>query len=187
MAEDTVTHWRDFVCPFCYVGQSRTALLRDEGYRVDELPFAIHPEIPPEGIAVGPRTGAMYEFLEREAARAGLPLRWPPRLPDTSFALAAAEAVRRDQPEAFAEFDRLLFSAHFAEGADIGDPDVVLSRCATAGADPELVVAAIEDGSASAAVDEARAAALRAGVSGTPAWLVDGRLILGLRPISEFP
>jgi predicted DsbA family dithiol-disulfide isomerase len=42
----SVLHWYDFLCPFCYVGQSRTAILRRYGLDVIELPFQAHPDIP---------------------------------------------------------------------------------------------------------------------------------------------
>ena len=43
----TVLHWYDFLCPFCYVGQSRTTILVRHGLDVIELPFQAHPDIPP--------------------------------------------------------------------------------------------------------------------------------------------
>ena len=86
-----VLHWYDFLCPFCYVGQHRTAILVRHGLKVIELPFQIHPDIPPEGMPVGPRNGPMYADLEREAKEAGLSLKWAPRLPNTRRALGAAE------------------------------------------------------------------------------------------------
>jgi predicted DsbA family dithiol-disulfide isomerase len=103
-----VLTWYDFLCPFCYVGQHRTAILLGYGLRVVELPFQAHPDIPPGGIQAGPRTGPMYAMLEREAREAGLPLNWPPRLPNTRQALAAAEWTRRHQPRAFPQFHKDL-------------------------------------------------------------------------------
>lgn len=44
----TVLHWYDFLCPFCCVGQSRTAILVRHGLDVIELPFQAHPDIPPQ-------------------------------------------------------------------------------------------------------------------------------------------
>src|SRR5215510_12005412 len=70
----TVLHWYDFLCPFCYVGQHRTAILVRHGLHVVGLPFQAHPDIPPGGIAAGPRNGPMYAMVEREAKEAGLPL-----------------------------------------------------------------------------------------------------------------
>jgi predicted DsbA family dithiol-disulfide isomerase len=55
----TVLHWYDFLCPFCYVGQPRTAILIRHRLDVIELPFQAHPDIPPGGIAAGPRNGPM--------------------------------------------------------------------------------------------------------------------------------
>jgi hypothetical protein len=43
----TVLHWYDLLCPFCYIGQHRTAILVRHGLDVIELPFQVHPEIPP--------------------------------------------------------------------------------------------------------------------------------------------
>jgi predicted DsbA family dithiol-disulfide isomerase len=63
----TVLHWYDFVCPFCYVGQQRTAILVRHGLQVIELPFQIHPEIPPGGIPAGSRNGQMYAIPLGEA------------------------------------------------------------------------------------------------------------------------
>ena len=151
----TVLHWYDLLCPFCYVGQHRTQILVRHGLRVIELPFQIHPEIPPGGMAVGPRTGPMYALLEREAKEAGLPLQWPPRLPDTRRALAAAEWIRRHEPRAFPQLHRELFEAHFVLGEDLGDPGVIEHHARASGADLAALRAALEDGSAEAGVTEA--------------------------------
>src|SRR5262249_54214781 len=57
MGTPTVLHWYDFLCPFCYVGQHRTAILVRQGLRVVELPFQAHPDIPEGGIPAGTRNG----------------------------------------------------------------------------------------------------------------------------------
>jgi 2-hydroxychromene-2-carboxylate isomerase len=120
-----VLHWYDFLCPFCYIAQDRNAILIRRGLNVIELPFQAHPEIPPGGIMSGTRNRPMYSMLEREAREAGLSLRWPPRIPNTRQALAAAEWARRYQPREFPELHRSLFYAHFALGEDIGDQAVI--------------------------------------------------------------
>jgi predicted DsbA family dithiol-disulfide isomerase len=181
-----VLHWYDFVCPFCYVGQQRTAILVGHGLRVIELPFQVHPDIPPGGIPAGPRGGPMYAMLEREAREAGLPLRWPPRLPNTRRALAAAEWARRHQPHAFPQLHRDLFRAHFALGEDLDDLAVIDRHAMEAGVDLVALHAALADGSAAEAVLDAESMGRRSGVQGTPAWLLAGRLISGLRPAAEF-
>jgi len=183
---ETVLSWYDFLCPFCYVGQDRTAILVRHGLHVIELPFQIHPEIPPGGIPAPPRSGPRYDMLEREAREAGLPLRWPPRLPDSRRALAAAEWTRRHQPRVFSQLHKNLFAAHFVLGEDLEDPEVIDRHAKQSGADLAALHAALDDGSAEAAVAEAEAIGREHGVEGTPAWLLAQRLITGLRPAAEF-
>lgn len=182
----TVLNWYDFVCPFCYVGQHRNALLVRHGLHVIELPFQIHPDIPPGGISAGPRSGPMYAMLEHEAREAGLPLHWPPRLPNTRRALAAAEWVRRHQPLVFPQLHAHLFEAHFALGEDLEDPAVLDRHARESDVDLAALHAGLAGGSAEAAVAEAERLGRTWGVRGTPAWLVAQRLIVGLQPASDF-
>jgi predicted DsbA family dithiol-disulfide isomerase len=182
----TALHWYDFICPFCYVGQQRNVLLARRGLALQELPFQAHPDIPPGGIPAGPRDAPLYAVLEREAREVGLPLRWPPRLPNSRRALAAAEWVRRNQPGAFAPLHGALFEAHFALGEDLGSPAVIDRHASSAGVDLGALHAALSDGRAVSLVADAERSGREAGVQGTPAWLLGRRLIMGLRPAAEF-
>jgi predicted DsbA family dithiol-disulfide isomerase len=181
-----VLHWYDFLCPFCYVAQHRNAILVRHGLQVVELPFQAHPDIPPGGIAAGPRNGPMYAMLEREAREAGLPLHWPRHLPNTRRALATAEWVRRHQPGVFPQLHKNLFEAHFVLGEDLENPAVIDRHASESGVELAALHAALADGTAEAAVTEAETIARKYGVQGTPAWLLAQRLITGLRPAAEF-
>jgi predicted DsbA family dithiol-disulfide isomerase len=181
-----VLHWYDFLCPFCYVAQHRNEILRAHGVELVELPFQAHPDIPPEGMVLPARSGPMYASLELEATRAGLPLHWPRRLPNTRQALAAAEWVRQNQPRTFPQFRTRLFQAHFALGEDLGSLDVIDGHARESGVDLTALHAALADGSAMAGVAEAEMAAREVGVEGTPAWLFGEQLVSGLLPAAEF-
>ena len=182
----TVLHWYDFICPFCYVGQQRNAILIRHGLHVDELAFQAHPDIPPGGIPAGLRQGSMYAVLEREAKEAGLALNWPPRLPDSRRALAAAEWVRQQQPDHFAQFQKDLFAAHFVFGEDLGDPAIIDRHASGRGIDVKALHVALADGSALTAVRQSESLGHQYGVHGTPAWFLAKRLISGLLPASDF-
>src|SRR5215468_2577691 len=178
----TVLHWYDFICPFCYVGQQRNAILLRNGLDVVELAFQAHPEIPDGGILAGPRNGPMYSMLEREARQAGLVLNWPQHLPNTRRALAAAEWVRQHQADSFPQLQKELFEAHFALGEDLEDQGVIDRHASACGIDLAELHAAVADGSAMEAVAAAEAVARKYGIRGTPAWLFAQGLIVGLRP-----
>jgi predicted DsbA family dithiol-disulfide isomerase len=184
--ERTVLHWYDFACPFSYVGQHRTALLVEAGFDVVLLPFQAHPGIPPGGVPMRFGHGPRHAMIERQARAVGMPLRWPRRIPHSRRALAAAEWARLNQPDAFAELHRWLFDAHFAFGEDIDDQAVVDRYALLAGVDVGRLHAALSDGSAAASVAQAEWVARHRGVDGTPAWLVDGRLMVGLQPARDF-
>jgi predicted DsbA family dithiol-disulfide isomerase len=179
-------HWYDFLCPFCYVGQQRTALLVQRGLDVLLLPFRVHPEIPRGGVPAGSRVGPTYRMLEREAEAAGLPLHWPPHLPDTSRALAAAEWVRRHRTAAFPQVHKALFAAHFALGEDLEDPFVIERHAAAAGIERGSLNEVMDSRNAAVAVMDAEALARQHGVRGTPSWFLHNQLISGLRPAAEF-
>jgi predicted DsbA family dithiol-disulfide isomerase len=181
-----VLHWYDFLCPFCYVGQQRSAIFESHGFNVIDLPFQAHPEIPPDGRAIGERRGPMYARLEDEARTAGLQLVWPHRLPNTRMALAAAEWARHHVPQAFPSLQQALFAAHFALGEDLGDRHVIDAHAAEAGLDIAAMHAALDDGSAYVLVDQSERLGESLGVYGTPAWFVSGRLIPGLFPREQF-
>lgn len=181
-----VLHWYDFLCPFCYVAQHRNAILVRRGFEVEELPFQAHPEIPAGGMSAGLRSGPMYATLERGAKEAGLQLSWPEHLPNTRRALAAAEWVRRHEPEAFPRLYKVLFEAHFVAGEDLGDAAVIDRHASDCGFDLAAWHAAFRDGSALEAVTDAETVGRNYGVQGTPAWLLGEQLILGLRPAAEF-
>jgi predicted DsbA family dithiol-disulfide isomerase len=128
----------------------------------------------------------MYVMLKHEAREAGLSLNWPPHLPDTRQALAAAEWVRSHQPRLFPQLHKDLFEAHFVLGEDLEDPDVIDRHASEFGIDLAALHAALADGSAVAAVTKAEMIGRRYGVQGTPAWLLGQQLITGLRPAAEF-
>ena len=159
--------------------------MQDLGVEITALPYELHPRIPAEGVTLRERWGdryegavVMYRRIEEECEAVGLPFRRPERIPNTRRALETAEYVRRHVPEAFAALDRALFDAHFVEGRFIGDGDVLAELVAGAGADATAVRAAVDDGVMYGAVEESMRAAVDAGVTGTPAWLLDERLLI---------
>lgn len=181
-----VLHWYDFICPFCYVAQQRNAILVRHGLHIEEIPFQAHAEIPTGGIPAGPRNGPMYVMLEREAKEAELPLHWPPHLPNSRRALAAAEWARRHQPGSFPQFHKELFEAHFVLGEDLEDNAVIDRHASSSSIDLPAMHSALANDSAVGAVMEAEKIGRNYGVQGTPAWLLNQQLIIGLRSVAEF-
>lgn len=173
--------WSDYLCPWCYVGQHRDALLGSLGVEVVHLPYELHPEIPAAGRAIRPdgRLRDTFARIEVACAEADLPFLAPTRLPNSRRALETAEWVRQHHAEAFGAVHRGLFAAHFALGQALDDAAVLDAIVAGAGAPADAVRDAVERGDASPLVDAAMAEARGAGITSTPTWLLGSLAIPG--------
>ena len=176
------TCWSDYLCPWCYVGQDRSAQMEALGLAVVHRPYELHPEIPPTGVPIRPngRLAATFARIAAECEQIGLPFRAPVRMPDTRRALETAEWVRLHHPDAAGALHAGLFDAHFARGLALDDPDVLDRLVADAGAPAGSVRKAVDAGAGRELVEVSMAEARAAGVSSTPTWVLeDGFAIPG--------
>ena len=125
----TVLIWSDFVCPFCNVARERAGFLRREaGARIEWLPFDLHPEYPPQGIAraeLARRYGASFaDAVRRMNEEAGLVYNpHPERVPNTRRALELGEWARARG--AYDDVHERIMNAYWTEGQDITGWDVL--------------------------------------------------------------
>jgi predicted DsbA family dithiol-disulfide isomerase len=178
--------WRDYLCPWCWLGRDRTDVLERLGVTVTHLPYDLHPEIPPEGRAVRPggRLDAVFDHIAAECELEGREFTRPTRTPNTRRALETAEIVRRLDPSSFRALDEALFRGHWVDGLDIGDPAVIDHLVDASGAPAELVAEQRAEGIGSAALGESMSVAREHGIAATPSWLVDGALVIpGVQPV----
>jgi 2-hydroxychromene-2-carboxylate isomerase len=120
----------------------------------------------------------VLEHIGAECASVGLPFRAPSRIPNTRRALETVEVVRSEHPEVFATVDDAFYRAQWVDGADLGDPAVIDAVLVGAGLDAAAVGRAREQGVGAAALAASMAEAVERGVTGTPAWWVDDRLLI---------
>jgi predicted DsbA family dithiol-disulfide isomerase len=149
------------------------------GAEITWAPFDLHPDYPPEGVPRPPSTGQMEARFEQH----GLVYNPPPIRANSLRALRLAEHAR-----AHGLIDRLharLFDAYWAEAQNIGDTDVLRTLAAEVGldgADEILETDAYRD-----VVHASTAQAYAAGVTGVPAFVLNGRLlVLGAHPREVF-
>jgi predicted DsbA family dithiol-disulfide isomerase len=154
------------------------------------LPFDLHPEYPVGGIPradLHARYGEPFHDRLRESfARSGLAYNPPADVvPNTMRALRVTELAReRDLHRAV--HDRFMH-AYWEDGRDIGDPDEVVAIAVEAGLDEQEAAAVIAGDAYRDRVIASTAQAHSIGVTGVPAFLLAGRLlVLGAQPPEAF-
>lgn len=172
--------WRDYLCPWCHLGRDRTALLTTLGVTVTVTAYELHPEIPAAGRPVRPdgRFAQVLGHIAAECAAVGLPFRAPSRIANTRLALETSEVVRAEHPEAFPTVDAAFYDAQWVHDLDLGDAAVIDALLADAGLDPVPIGQAVARGDGDRALERSLAEARDHDVTGTPAWWVDGRLLI---------
>lgn len=194
--------WTDVICPWCPIGVHRleSALAafphRDE-VEVTWRSFLLDPGATSDGRPV----------IERLAQKYGVSLAEATAMNERVTAIAAQDGIAYHLDRAISastvdahrllhlaadrgrydELHSLLDSAYFAQGADVGDRDVLLRLATEAGLDADEV-AAVLDGDAYAAQVQADLAQAQAyGISGVPFVVLDGRLgVSGAQPEEVF-
>jgi predicted DsbA family dithiol-disulfide isomerase len=177
--------WRDYLCPWCFLGQDRTHLMQQLGVDVVPMSFELHPEVPDGGrpIRPGGRLDRVLDHIQLECDDLGMAMRKPIRSPNTRRALEIAEILRTRFPEAFASYDDGCYRAHWLEGGDIGEPATLRRLVDDAGAVPGEIDELLADGTGSRLLAASMTTARDLGVTATPAWWVDDRLLIpGAQP-----
>ena len=186
--------WADVSCPWCYIGHHRLheAIAGEPPGSVEVRPraFELHPELPPEGIAIEdyyPRhfesVEAMRDDLGRvadAAAGAGVEIRFDrmTRAPNTRAAHRLIAIASRDGQGATA-LDA-LFRGHFRDGADVADLDQAagLVAAAVSGLEAGALRRALDAGEGEREVAAEEGLAGRMGITGVPFFVFDGKFAI---------
>lgn len=187
----------DVVCPWCYIGwvrlQKALALRPDVQATITWRPYQLDPSLPDEGVdrhaymaAKFPdpeRRQAIGEALAATAAEDGLVMNLAdiPISPNTN---AAHRLIRWAQGQGLQEEVLLrILKAYFAEGRDIGDPVVLTDIAREAGMDHMLVLKLLSEDADKETIAREHEMARRAGVSGVPFMIFDGKVaVSGAEP-----
>lgn len=173
----------DYVCPWCYIGAVRVEQMQQE-FDIDVTwwPYELHPDTPKEGRELSTlirregRGPDFRDYLRENLEGAGRTMVDRTLVSNSHLALEAAEFARDN--DRFDPMHRALLRAYFEEGKDIGDLEVVVETGARAGLDAEALRNALAEGRYSQVIDEARQIAREQGITSTPTFVFDERLVV---------
>jgi predicted DsbA family dithiol-disulfide isomerase len=178
----------DFVCPWCYLGVQRLSFLlaRRQDLAVDLIwrPFLLNPDMPRQGMSrtdymvrkfgAEDRARRLYASITEIAAAEGITFNFN-NIRRTPSSVDAHRLIRHIAPLGIANtLVQLIFRAHFIEGLDIGNPEILAAIAATQGLDPQVSMAFLNSGEGTEFVHAENLHAHRLGINGVPCFLIDG-------------
>lgn len=176
----------DFISPFGWLGAERIgAIARRFDRRVNWHPFLLRVTVlETMGLPPPLQTPLKGEYLIRDLHRSlrfhGLTLATDARFTFSSVLAARAALWARDAaPDGVEALVLALYRAHWSQGRDISHIDTVLAIIEALGLSRSLAEAAFADDALKMALREETAAAVQAGVFGSPTTVVDGELFWG--------
>ena len=185
----TVEVVHDLVCPWCFLGVRR--LLRTIRRRPDLLfdliwrPFLLNPDMPRGGMARPDyvvrkfggedRARRLYASITEIGRAEGVLFRFE-RLRRTPSSIDAHRLVRFAARYGCADaMVEALFSAHFTDGRDIGDPSVLIGVAEAVGLDGLAVQRFLPTDDETDLVHADNLRAHRLGINGVPCFVIGGR------------
>ena len=179
----------DLVCPWCYLGLKR--LLRTLASRPDiqaELiwrPFLLNPDMPRAGMARADyvarkfggeeRAKRLYASIAEIGIAEGIPFRFE-RIRRTPSSIDAHRLVRwADAHGRGTHMVEALFAAHFCDGRDIGDWQVLIAIAGACGLDAMAAHAFLHSDAESDAIHAENLRAHRLVINGVPCFVIAGR------------
>jgi predicted DsbA family dithiol-disulfide isomerase len=194
--------YSDVACPWCYIGKRRfeRALAEFPGAAEVEVvyrPYQLDPGASSTarplmqalGEKFGPGAAAMAGNVAATARGEGITMDFERAL--AANTLAAHRLLRLAEQEYGARVQHAvaeaLFEAHFARGADIGDPEVLAGLAESAGMDPERARAYLASDEGLAEVREDIRSAREIGVTAVPTFVFEGKYgVQGAQPVAAF-
>lgn len=172
-----VTVVSDYVCPWCYIGLTRTERLQRDyaGVDVEWIPYELRPNTPPKGVpferlrGLGPYSDEYLLNIRGLASDAGIAMADRTLVPSSLPALKAAEWAR--DRGVLPGLHRAMFKAYFEAGRDIGDPEVLRDVAAGLGLDADDMVESISSGRFDERLEEKLAWSRVAGQGGVPRFI----------------
>lgn len=181
-----IEFWFDFSSPYGYVASELIdGVAARHGRGVNWHPILLGPIFKAVGTAPLTTLPIKGDYSRHDFARMARYHKVPFRLPDkfpvgTQVATRAFYLIADADPARARDFARRVYRAYFAEGRDVADPAVVMEIVTAAGADAAALAEPLKG---EAIKERARAevdAAMKAGVFGSPYFIVDGEPFWGV-------
>ena len=181
-----IEFWFDFSSPYGYIAAELIdAVAARHGRSVNWHPILLGPVFKAVGTAPLTTMPIKGEYSKLDFARTArwhkVPFRLPEKFPvGTQVAARAFYLLADADPARARDFAHRVYRAYFAEGRDVADPAVVMELAASAGADAAALAGPLKGEAIKERMKAEVEAAMKAGVFGSPYFIVDGEPFWGV-------
>ncbi len=190
----------DTICPWCYIGKrrfERAKAGRPAELAVEWRPFQLNPDMPAEGVdrtrylvakfGSEERVSEIFEAIEQAGESEGIKFVFDriARTPNTVDSHRLIEyAGAHNAQDGVVE---ALFHRYFEQGEDISDHGVLTAAGVDGGLDEDELRRYLDGGDGVDEIKKESEAASRAGISGVPCFIFEGRYaVSGAQPPDVF-
>ena len=178
----------DYVCPWCYLGDSRIKKIKNE-FRVDIqlIHFPLHPETPTEGRTLIELFGSNQEDIDQKNERMkelmileNLP--YKNRTHTYNSRLAQEIGAWAQSIDNETSIHDNFFEAYFVQGLNVGLESVILDVVSKSGLNPEEARKVIKNRLFMKNIDEDWNKSRNYGVTGVPTYVYQKQSMVGAQP-----
>ena len=178
----------DYVCPWCYLGDSRIKKIKNE-FKVDIqlIHFPLHPETPTEGRTLIELFGSNQEDIDQKNERMkelmileNLP--YKNRTHTYNSRLAQEIGAWAQSIDNETSIHDNFFEAYFVQGLNIGLESVILDVVSKSGLNPEEARKVIKNRLFMKNIDDDWNKSRNYGVTGVPTYVYQKQSMVGAQP-----
>ena len=191
--------YSDFMCPWCFIGARRLQEALESFGDLDVVtrhhPYLLYPNVPVEGIDLraslaqryGQNPERLFGPVEAAGRQAGIPLDFSKVTRVHSTVEAHTLARHAERKGTGREFAERIFAAHFLEGRNIADRDVLVDIAVRHGFSQAEVHALLDDADERERTRDEADATIKSGVRGVPFYVInDEETVSGAQKPSVF-
>jgi predicted DsbA family dithiol-disulfide isomerase len=188
MSNQKLEVFTDYVCPWCYLGDSRIKKIKNE-FKVDIqlIHFPLHPETPREGRTLIELFGSNQEDIDQKNERMkelmileNLP--YKNRTHTYNSRLAQEIGAWAQSIDNETSIHDNFFEAYFVLGLNIGLESVILDVVSKSGLNPEEARKVIKNRLFMKNIDEDWNKSRSYGVTGVPTYVYQKQSVVGAQP-----
>ena len=177
--------WYEFASTYSYLSAMRIEAMADEaGIDIIWKPFVLGPIFNAQGWETSPfniypaKGRYMVREMERLTGKRGLPFRMPSPFPQNSLYAARLALIGHDEGWGPA-FTRAVYTAEFADGADISDRNALGRILSSLGLDQGALLSRIDQPEIKQRLRQQTEEAQELGIFGAPSFLAQEELFWG--------